>query len=75
MEFWYAREIMTILEYSKWQNFEKIIEKARLSCENSGINVFEHFTDVSKLSKCANNNVSRFRTHSLFELVTEYYKR
>ncbi len=22
-EFWYAREIMNILEYSKWQNFEK----------------------------------------------------
>ena len=51
MEFWYAREIMTILEYSKWQNFEKIIEKAKISCENSGISAFEHFTDVSKTIK------------------------
>lgn len=39
-EFWYAREIMNILEYSKWQNFEKIIEKARISCENSEISAF-----------------------------------
>ena len=51
IEFWYAREIMTILEYSKWQNFEKIIEKAKISCENSGISAFEHFTDVGKTIK------------------------
>ena len=49
MEFWYAREIMTILEYSKWQNFEKIIEKAKISCEKSGFAVIDHFTDVSKM--------------------------
>ncbi len=55
IEFWYARELMPILQYSNWQNFEKIIYKAQLSCENSDINVFEHFTDVSKLSKRANN--------------------
>ena len=40
---------MVILEYSKWQNFKKIIEKAKISCENSDINVFDHFTDVSKM--------------------------
>ena len=46
---------MTILQYANWQNFEKIIEKAKISCKNSDINVFEHFTDVNKLSKRANN--------------------
>ena len=55
MEFWYARELMHVLQYSNWQNFEKIITKAKISCENSGISVFEHFIDVSKLSKRANN--------------------
>ena len=55
IEFWYARELMPILQYSKWQNFEKILDKAKISCENSDISVFEHFTDVSKLSKRANN--------------------
>ena len=28
-EFWYARELMKVLQYSKWQNFKKIIEKAK----------------------------------------------
>ena len=46
---------MPILQYSNWQNFEKIIDKAKNSCENSGISVFEHFADVNKLSKRANN--------------------
>ena len=55
IEFWYARELMPILQYSKWQNFEKILDKAKTSCQNSDISVFEHFTDVSKLSKRANN--------------------
>ena len=55
IEFWYARELMSILQYSKWQNIEKILDKAKISCENSDISVFEHFTDISKLSKRANN--------------------
>ena len=51
VEFWYARELMPILQYSNWQNFEKIIDKAKTSCENSGISVLDHFIDVSKTIK------------------------
>lgn len=40
-EFWYARELMLILQYSNWQNFEKIIQKAKIACENSGIAVID----------------------------------
>ena len=47
-EYWYARELMKILEYNKWQNFEKVINKAIESCENSRISTFDCFTDVSK---------------------------
>ena len=50
-EFWWARELMTILEYNKWENFEKVINKAKDSCENSGISVIEHFPDVRKTIK------------------------
>ena len=49
IEFWYARELMPVLQYTNWQNFEKIVNKARVSCENSEISVFEHFTDVNKM--------------------------
>ena len=51
VEFWYARELMNILQYANWQNFEKIIEKAKISCQNSDISMFEHFTDVNKTIK------------------------
>ena len=51
VEFWYARELMTILEYSKWGNFIKVIDKAKQACENSNISVFEHFADIGKTIK------------------------
>ncbi len=50
-EFWYARELMPVLQYSNWQNFERIIDKSKISCENSDISVFEHFIDVNKTIK------------------------
>ena len=49
IEFWYARELMPILQYSNWQNFEKIINKAKISCENSKINELDHFTGINKM--------------------------
>ena len=39
---------MPILQYAKWQNFKKIIEKAMIACENSEISIKDCFTDVSK---------------------------
>ena len=47
-EFWYARELMSILQYAKWQNFRKIIDKAMITCENSEISTKDCFTNVSK---------------------------
>ena len=57
IEFWYARELMPILQYSNWQNFEKIIDKAKTSCENSDISVFGHFTDVNKMFKYTDTTI------------------
>ena len=51
IEFWYARELMKILEYNKWENFENVINKAKDACKNSGITVIEHFPDVRKTIK------------------------
>lgn len=50
-EFWYARELMKMLEYSQWRRFESVIDKAKQSCENSGNSEFEHFADVGKTIK------------------------
>ena len=51
IEFWYARELMMMLEYSKWENFVKVIDKAKEACKNSNINVLDHFAGVGKTIK------------------------
>ena len=48
-EFWYARELMTALEYSKWQKFNNVIENAKIACEKSGSIIDYHFTQVGKM--------------------------
>ncbi len=55
IEFWYARELQAVLNYKEWRKFENVINKAKESCKNSDISVLEHFVDVDKLSKRANN--------------------
>ena len=55
IEYWEARELMKILEYNKWENFIKVINKAKDACENSNISALEHFPEVRKMSKRANN--------------------
>ena len=47
-EFWYARELMHVLEYKKWENFHKVIKNAMITCENSGYQVKYCFPEVKK---------------------------
>ncbi len=50
IEFWYARDLQTLLGYdSSWQNFSKVIDKAKLACESTGQNLADHFNDVIKM--------------------------
>ena len=49
MEFWYARELQEVLEYTDWRNFNKVINKAKESCENSKNNTLDHFVEVDKM--------------------------
>lgn len=48
VECWSARELQQLLGYSKWENFEKVIDKAKDSCKNAGEEVLYHFPDVRK---------------------------
>ena len=49
IEFWFARELMPLLGYERWENFDKAILRAMESCETSGIETTDHFREVTKL--------------------------
>ena len=48
-EFWLARDLQPLLGYLRWENFAKVIEKAKNACQNSGYEVTDHFLDVRKM--------------------------
>ena len=49
VECWSARDLQKLLGYSKWENFSKVIDKAKESCANVGQEVADHFPDVRKM--------------------------
>lgn len=49
IEFWYARDLQHLLGYTKWDNFLKVINKAKTACETSGHIIEGHFVDVNKM--------------------------
>jgi len=49
VEYWEARELMHVLEYTQWRNFKKVIDKAIISCELSKNEIDDHFADFSKM--------------------------
>lgn len=48
LEFWFARDLQHLLGYSKWENFQNVISKAKTACEISGHEVGDHFPDIRK---------------------------
>ena len=49
VECWSARELQLLLGYSKWENFSKVIDKAKIACGIAGYLVSDHFPDVRKM--------------------------
>lgn len=49
VEFWFARELMQLLGYERWENFDKAIQRAMESCQTAGVKVSDHFREVTKM--------------------------
>lgn len=48
-DFWFARDLQVVLQYTEWRNFIKVIDKAKIACGSSGNDVINHFVDVNKM--------------------------
>jgi DNA-damage-inducible protein D len=49
IECWSARELQLLLGYNKWENFQKVIQKAKESCAQAGAQVADRFPDVREM--------------------------
>ncbi len=52
-EYWLARELQVVLEYSQWRRFESVISEAMIVCKKSNNNVYDHFANVGKMIEIA----------------------
>ncbi len=55
IEFWFARDLQILLGYSKWENFIKVITKAKVACDVTGNEILDHFPDVRKMVEIGSN--------------------
>ena len=65
IEYWEARELLPILGYEKWQNAEEVVGRAARACINSGQDVDNHFTKLSKMVKIGSNTVREVVNYKL----------
>ncbi len=48
VEFWFARDLQTLLGYARWENFLTVIEKAMNSCKTTGHDKDSHFSSATR---------------------------
>ena len=64
-EYWLARELMPLLEYTLWQRFSNVIKKAMENCLNSNHNISEHLISTDKMIKLAKNAIRNIQDYKL----------
>ena len=57
MEFWFARDIQQLLGYAKWENFLKVIDKAKIACEKAGVSVKDNFANTVRAVNMPNGGI------------------
>ncbi len=65
VEYWLARDLMTILGYERWENFDKAINRAMDSCRTSEIPIENHFREVTKMVPLGSGAVRSVKDYML----------
>ena len=64
-EYWLAHELMKVLEYTLWQRFSNVINKAMENCNNSNKNILDHFIDSDKMVSIGSNTTRNITDYKL----------
>ncbi len=64
-EFWYARELMPVLDYDLWRSFDRVINNAKISCQNNKFDVSDHFAEVGKLVSIGSKSTRKIKDYKL----------
>ena len=64
-EYWYARELQSILEYKRWDKFKNVINTAIKACKNSNNLVKNHFSHLGKMVKIGSNTTRKIEDYKL----------
>lgn len=65
IEFWYGRELAPVLDYLRWENFSKAIDRAMLACQNSGFPLDDHFREITKMVERGSGSQRSIRDYVL----------
>lgn len=65
VEVWFARQLQEVLGYARWENFQSAINRAVESCNTQGINVNDHFREVTKMVRLGSGSVREVKDYML----------
>ena len=65
VEYWYARELQQLLGYSRWEDFERAVQRGITACENTGVPVENHFREVPKMVRLGSGSHREGRDYML----------
>lgn len=65
VEYWFARELQQLLGYSRWEDFEKAVQRGITACENTGVPIENHFREVPKMVRLGSGSQREVRDYML----------
>lgn len=65
VEYWYARDLMPLLGYERWENFERAVKRAMESCKVSEIETSDHFREVTKMVRLGSGSKRKVKDYML----------
>ena len=65
VEVWFARDLMPVLGYARWENFQSAIGRAIDSCKSQNISMDDHFREVTKMVSLGSGSEREIKDYML----------